>query len=96
MSAEAEQAAAVSRERAAQDLEDIKALRESTAFRRYFMRRLKQRRDTLDEKFRRDHTLTHEQREVHRCLVNEYDDEIAQLMARDERGAQSTLSLLSQ
>jgi hypothetical protein len=76
----------ISKELAARDLADIAALRKEPAFERYFLRRLKVKRAQLDETFRTDDKLTHEQREVHRKLVLEYD-EILSMMAKDELGA---------
>jgi hypothetical protein len=78
-----------SRELAERDLKDIQALRDSEAFRRYFLRRLKDRMDRLNAAFRYD-PLSHEDREVHRRLVNEYD-ELLKLLDQDEAACRSTL-----
>lgn len=64
----------VSEELARRDLADIRSLRESAAFDRYWVRRLKDKRHAEMEKFLKDGTLTHEQREISRALVLAYDD----------------------
>ncbi len=86
-----EQANAVSKERATQDVEDIKSLQGATAFNRYFLRRLKQKQATWEDRFRNTEGLTHEEREVARKIVKEYDA-ILSMMALDERAAHSTLT----
>jgi hypothetical protein len=76
---------ALRRESAQRDLEDIMNLKKSEPFQRYWMRRLKQRRDALAEEQLRG-KLTIEEREQKRAIVNEYD-EIAKWLAVDESTA---------
>jgi hypothetical protein len=83
----------VSRERATRDLEHIKKLREEPAFVNYFERRLKMKRDAIEEKFRTDPVTkcSHEEREIRRRLLMEYD-EIISLLSSDEAAIESLLA----
>jgi len=72
----------VSRELANRDLADIKELRATAAFERYWMRRIKQKKEAYDKAFHEDQ-MSHEEREVHRRLVAEYAGLIS-MIARDE------------
>lgn len=78
----AEHSIQVARERATQDLANIAALRENEPFQNYFVRRLNERHAAAATAFKYD-TLSHEDREVQRRLVLEYED-IAKMMAKDE------------
>lgn len=80
----------VSRELANRDLADIKELRASPAFARYWLRRLQQKRTKYEVAFRTEDGLTAIERESLRKLVNEYDD-LLTMMAKDERAAESTV-----
>lgn len=86
----AEHAHAVSKEIAAHDLADIKALRESEAFKRYWIRRMNERHAKLATAFKYD-VMSHEERETHRQIVLEYED-IARMMEKDEVACQNLLS----
>lgn len=65
--------AAVARERATQDIEDILHLKENRAWTRYWLRRVQQRRDDAVEKILHDSKITHEQREGLRQSVLAYE-----------------------
>lgn len=77
------------RKQAEQDLGDIATLRKSEAFNRYFIRHLNLRHARYGKAFKYDE-VTHERREVLRCLVNELE-EIAGMMAQHEAEAQHTI-----
>jgi hypothetical protein len=83
--------AQVSEELARRDAEDIAALRLSEPFNRYWMRRLKQRRDETDRAFRFDPPAKCDfvQREVLRNLVIAYD-ELLNVMQADEANIKNT------
>jgi hypothetical protein len=83
----------VSRERATRDLEHIKQLREFTPFHAYMMRRLRMKRDVIEDRFRTDPTskCSHEEREILRRLLMEYDNELLSLLDNDEASARRTL-----
>lgn len=82
----------VQRQRAQKDLEDINTLRNSESFQRYFVRRLTERHDKLAVDFKYE-KVSHEEREVLRRLVLEYEQEIAQLMAKDELACRAVLTI---
>ena len=78
------QAQMLLRERAQQDIDDIKKLRESEAFSRYFIRRVNQRAQGHFEMFKNGtpEKVSKEEREILRRLTLEYED-LAQMMDRD-------------
>ncbi len=75
-------AADVSRERAKKDLEDIRTLRNTVAFDRYFMRRVGEKKKVMEKSFRHD-TMPHEEREILRRSLR-LIDEIEGMMTADE------------
>lgn len=77
------------REVAMRTIGDIDALRNSEPFNRYWVARMNQRHDKLaiDFKYKK---VTHEEREVLRLLVLEYE-ELAKLMSEDEALARALL-----
>lgn len=81
----------VSAELANRDLSDIAELRKSDAFNRYFMRRLRKRRESLHDAFLTAGAMSHEEREVHRRLILEYDREIMNMLEKDERACRSII-----
>lgn len=87
----AEQKQQVALEIAKRDIQDIRALRESEPFRRYFIRRLNQRHDEMATKFKYD-KMSHEDREIARRLILEYED-IAQMMDRDELACRALVDI---
>ena len=92
-----DQEQAVIRETVARrDLEDIKFLRECAPFQRYFMRRIRDKQETIAERFRNDppSKCTHEEREILRRLLNEYDD-IAGMLEIDQGAARNELARMA-
>ncbi len=83
---------AVTRERAAQDLSDINELKHSVAFNRYFLRRLKAKREEILRRFIREPSdeCPPMKREGYRAQIL-LIDEIAVMGSADEQGARSTL-----
>jgi hypothetical protein len=79
----------ITQELAKRDLQDIQTLRESEAFNRYFMRRIKKRREQVMEELLKT-PLTHAELEAHRAIVNTLDD-IISMADRDEVSAQRML-----
>lgn len=77
----------VSRELAHRDLADIRSLKESGAFERYFVRRVKKKRDDALQKLVSDDSLSHEQREVTRTQVKLYN-ELLSMLDLDESSCQ--------
>lgn len=72
-----------------QQINDIKTLRDNLSFNRYFMARLKRRRDKL-----KDDALTLDDpydREKSRQLYVEYEKEILSFMDRDFKAAITTI-----
>ncbi len=82
--------AEVSRERDRKDQEDIRTLRNTVAFDRFFMRRIGEKKQTVEKAFRHD-PMTHEQREIKRQILDLYE-EIEGLLASDESTIQRNLS----
>lgn len=74
--------AIVSLELARRDIEDIDTLRKTEAFVRYFIRRLKQRRDKAAKTQYSDEKITVEEREKMRRIAREYDD-LLEMMNQD-------------
>lgn len=81
------------RARASQDLVDIAALQKFEAFNRYFLPRLKRKREELRVKFEDDppDKCGHEEREIRRRILKTYD-EIFRVMAEDAKAAQALLA----
>lgn len=86
----------VSQERALHDLQDIAALRTSEAFNRYFLRRLKAKKEDIRKVFTYDPPtkITPDQREQLRVLLL-FCEELEKMMSEDEASAQSFLSMSS-
>lgn len=84
---------AVARERATKDIEDIKALRESEPFKRYWLRRLNYKRAAIEKSFLRDgpELVSKDRREEMRQVILAYD-ELLSMMDADDRGAKNLLS----
>jgi succinate dehydrogenase flavin-adding protein (antitoxin of CptAB toxin-antitoxin module) len=83
----------VSREQASQDIEQIKRLREFAPFHSYFIRRLRMKRDAIEERFRTEPAAkcSHEEREILRRLLHEYDTAILNMLETDERSSRLLL-----
>lgn len=64
------------RSRAGDDLLDISALKNSTPFKRYWMRHLTRKRDDARESVLHD-TLSHEEREIRRRIMLAYEELLA-------------------
>lgn len=88
----------LSRQRAQIDLQAIKGLRSADAFNHYYLRRLKEKRDKLEVRFRTEPAtkINHEEREILRRIIQEYDQEIIGLMDSDEAACRSTIESGSQ
>src|SRR3954468_15991023 len=84
----------VSKELALRDLGDIADLRKSDGFNRYFLRRLNQKRNEVEKKFRYDSAVPvdKEDREILRRLMLAYE-ELVWLLDVDESSAKIFLSL---
>ncbi len=80
-----DQNAVVSAELARRDLEDIISLKNSEAFNRYWLRCLKQKRQTIDTAFRTDPGSKCDavQREAYRQILIQYD-ELLEMMDKHE------------
>lgn len=78
---------------ARRDVSDIRFLRENPAFNNYWLRRLKQKREIVAERFRYGpiKEVGHEEREILRRILDEYD-ELMQMMTKDEAMAQRHIS----
>jgi len=75
-------------ERAKQDLDDIIELKKNAAFKRYWVRRLSQKRDDADDKCKRDKDpVVREENRIKWLALEELDE----LMAKDEAACRSTL-----
>jgi cephalosporin-C deacetylase-like acetyl esterase len=72
----------VAAERARQDLEDIRTLKNTEAFSRYWMRRLRQRKEDAEKRLKYD-KLSAEDREIARVTFLAYD-ELEKMMDVDE------------
>ncbi len=80
------------REAARQDGIDIRELRECKGFTRYWLRRLRQRREETNRKFHEDppEKCSKDRREELRQLVIAYDDLLG-MMDRDEKVAMAAV-----
>ncbi len=70
---------------ARQDLTDIGVLAENEVFKRYWLRRLAEKKKKIEDSFRNDppsEKMTKEEREILRRIIKAYD-ELEQLMADD-------------
>lgn len=81
-----------SRRQAGQDLADIGTLRQTEAFGRYFLARLRRKQADLETKFRNDppDKCPPGEREILRRIIAEYD-EVLGFMARDEATAKALM-----
>jgi hypothetical protein len=78
------------------DLNDIKSLRQNEPFKRFYLRRLREKRDAVAKRFLEDppskcDSLT---REGLRMIISHYDQEILPLLDQDERGCSGTVDNL--
>ena len=83
------------REAAAQMLADITALQREPAFERYWLKRLRQKHETIDLRFRRDDPseCSHEDREALRQLLL-LIEELIRMPAQDRAVAERTLDTI--
>jgi hypothetical protein len=84
----------VSRELAARDLQDITELAKSPAFERYWLRRIRQKRDAIKKRFEDDppDKCDKDEREVIRRILKEYE-ELLRMPATDEYASQRRLEM---
>lgn len=77
------------------DLDDIKFLQACEPFNRYFLRRLREKREAADRRFRGDPPSVCDaaQREALRQVVNEYDD-MLRLMQTDKQASERILATM--
>jgi hypothetical protein len=79
------------RQQAAEDLEDINALKQATGpFQRYWMRHLRLKREAMRVSFENDppDKCSHEEREIRRRILKSYD-ELLGMMAQHEASARA-------
>lgn len=78
------------RQQAAEDLDDINALRQPGPFQRYWMRHLKLKREKMRVAFEDDvpEKCSHEEREIRRRILKSYD-ELLGMMAQHEASARA-------
>lgn len=84
----------ISRELANRDLADIRSLKESEAFQRYWLRRLKTKREAAFNKFLKDDQMGLEERETFRQIVLCYDDLLG-MMDRDDATSRREVTQVS-
>ena len=87
----------ISRELAARDLQDIAELGKSPAFERYWLRRMRQKRDAIKSRFEDDppSKCDKDEREILRRILKEYD-ELLGMPATDGRASQNRLEMTPQ
>lgn len=82
---------------ASRALSDIDQLKNSEPFLRYFIGRMRRNRDAIEERFRTapPKEVDKDEREILRRLIQEYDEQIIDIMPRDEAAFLRTLESLS-
>lgn len=77
-------------QQAAEDLEDIAGLERSHHFNRYYLRRLRAKREAVRVSFENDtpEQCSHEEREIRRRILKAYDDLLG-MLAQDAASARS-------
>jgi hypothetical protein len=80
--------AAKAAQQAAEDLEDIATLERTAAFSRYFLRRIRAKREDVRVAFENDppEKCSHDEREIRRRIMKAYD-ELLGMMAQDRATA---------
>lgn len=86
--------AQVARERQLQDLEDIRELKKNSAFTRYWLRRLTQKRAEIERRFKYDppEKVSKDQREELRQAMIALED-LEKMMAVDEGNIRGAISV---
>jgi hypothetical protein len=57
---------------AKQDLDDIRLLNENKEFKRYFLRRIREKKEAFETTFNESDDISHEEREIQRRIIKEY------------------------